>query len=304
MILRRFIVSIAGIVMTLGLLAFAVGRVVLGVAGSADAVASVVADIMALPAVRTELVDELTSQFADDPLIAEYADEATVRNAVESLLDSDQFADFTDAASSAAYRVFFEGEQSADIDVGLLAEGALDRLAEATNSAEIAELAAEFGIALEEDGLIDEGTVDDVIAEVDEIASTLLDEGVEPITIERTEDDPDLSSIVDSVRFWSNIGLGVAAVAAVLMLAMSPVGFLRRLLPVGIAVAAAGGLLIGVSRSAGLIPLDDVDRADMIRAIADSLLGRAASPGYLMLIAGIVFGGVGIASRAIPERRR
>ena len=304
MILRRFVVGIAGIVMTLGLLAFAVGRVVLGVAGSSDAVASVVEDVTALPEVRTELVDELTAQFADDPMIAEYADEETVRNAVESVLDSDQFADFTDAASSAAYRVFFEGQQSADIDVGLLAEVALDRLAEATDSAELAELAAEFGITLEDNGLIDEGTVDDVIAEVDEITSTLIDEGVEPITIERTEDDPDLSSIVDSVRFWSNIGLGVAAVATVIMLAVSPVGFLRRLLPVGIAVAAAGALLIGVSRFAGLIPLDDVDRADMIRAIADALLGRAASPGYLMLIAGIVLGGVGIASRAIPERRR
>lgn len=298
------VVGLAGLVMTLGLVAFAIGRVVLGVAGSPDAVASVVDDVTALPEVRTELVDELTAQFADDPMIAEYADEETVRNAVESVLDSEQFAEFTDAASSAAYQVFFEGQASADIDVDVLAEVALERLAEATDSAEIAELAAEFGITLEDNGLIDEGTVDDVAAEVDRITSSIIDEGVEPITLERTDDDPDFASIVDSVRFWSNIALGLAVLAAVVMLAVSPVGFLRRLLSVGIAIGASGALLIGVSRFANLLPLDNVDRSDMIRAIADALLGRAAGPGYTMLIIGVVLIGIGVATRFVPERRR
>ena len=304
MILRKVVVGLAGLVMTLGLVAFAIGRVVLGVAGSPDAVASVVDDVTALPEVRTELVDELTAQFADDPMIAEYADEETVRNAVESVLDSEQFAEFTDAASSAAYQVFFEGQASADIDVDVLAEVALERLAEATDSAEIAELAAEFGITLEDNGLIDEGTVDDVAAEVDRITSSIIDEGVEPITLERTDDDPDFASIVDSVRFWSNIALGLAVLAAVVMLAVSPVGFLRRLLSVGIAIGASGALLIGVSRFANLLPLDNVDRSDMIRAIADALLGRAAGPGYTMLIIGVVLIGIGVATRFVPERRR
>lgn len=304
MIVRKLVVGLAGLVMTLGLVAFAVGRVVLGVAGSPDAVASVVDDVTALPEVRTELVDELTAQFADDPMIAEYADEETVRGAVEAVLDSEQFADFTDAASVAAYQVFFEGQASADIDVDVLAEVALERLADVTDSAEIAELAAEFGIRLEDAGVIDEGTVDDVAAEVDRITSSIIDEGVEPITLERTEDDPDLSSIVDSVRFWSNIALGLAVVAAVVMLAVSPVGFLRRLLAVGIAIGASGALLIGVSRFANLLPLDNVDRSEMIRAIAGALLGRAAGPGYTMLIIGVVLIGVGVATRFIPERRR
>ena len=304
MILRKVVVGLAGLVMTLGLVAFAIGRVVLGVAGSPDAVASVVDDVTALPEVRTELVDELTAQFADDPMIAEYADEETVRNAVESVLDSEQFAEFTDAASSAAYQVLFEGQASADIDVDVLAEVALERLAEATDSAEIAELAAEFGITLEDNGLIDEGTVDDVAAEVDRITSSIIDEGVEPITLERTDDDPDFASIVDSVRFWSNIALGLAVLAAVVMLAVSPVGFLRRLLSVGIAIGASGALLIGVSRFANLLPLDNVDRSDMIRAIADALLGRAAGPGYTMLIIGVVLIGIGVATRFVPERRR
>jgi hypothetical protein len=298
------VVGLAGLAMTIGLVTFAIGRVVLGVAGSPDAVASVVDDFTALPEVRAELVDELTAQFATDPMIAEYADEETVRNAVESVLDSEQFADFTDAASSAAYQVFFEGEARADIDVDVLAEVALERLAEATDSAELAELATEFGITLEDNGVIDEGTVDDVAAEVDRISSSIIDEGVEPITLERTDDDPDLASIVDSVRFWSNVALGLAVLAAVVMLAVSPVGFLRRLLSVGIAIGASGALLIGVSRFANLLPLDNVDRSDMIRAIADSLLGRAAGPGYTMLIIGVVLIGIGVATRFVPERRR
>lgn len=290
--------------MTLGLLAFAIGRVVLGVAGSAEAVSGVVEQVTDLPEVRTELVDEITTQFADDPIIAEYADEETVRNAVESVLDSEQFAEFTDSAGSAAYRVFFEGEQSAEIDVAQLAEIALDQLADVTESAEIADLAAEFGIDLGGQDVIDPGTVDEVLDTVDEVASTLIEEGIDPITIERTEDDPDLSSIVDSVRFWSNIGLGLAIVAAVVMLAVSPVGFLRRLLPVGIAIGASGALLIGISRVASMLPLDDVDRSEMIRAIADALLGRAGTPGLMMLVIGLGLVGVGIASRFIPERRR
>lgn len=304
MILRKVVVGLAGLVMTLGLVAFAIGRVVLGVAGSPDAVASVVDDVTSLPEVRTELVDDLTAQFAGDPMIAEYADEETVRGAVESVLDSEQFAEFTDAASTAAYQVFFEGQASADINVDVLAEVALERLAEATDSAEIAELAAEFGITLQDNGPIDEGTVDDVAAEVDRITSSIIDEGVEPITLERTDDDPDFASIVDSVRFWSNIALGLAVLAAVVMLAVSPVGFLRRLLSVGIAIGASGALLIGVSRFANLLPLDNVDRSDMIRAIADALLGRAAGPGYTMLIIGVVLIGIGVATRFVPERRR
>ena len=304
MILRRLVVGIAGLVMTIGLLTFAVGRVVLGVAGSPEAVSGVVDDVTALPEVRTELVDQITSQFADDPIIAEYADEATVRTAVESVLDSDQFAEFTDSVSGAAYRVFFEGDARAEIDVSQLAEVALDRLATSTDSSEIADLAAEFGIDLGDQSAVDPGTVDAVIDVVDSVGSTLIEDGIEPITLERTDDDPNLLSIVDSVRFWSNVGLGLAVVAAVVMLAVSPVGFLRRLLPLGIAIAASGMLLVGVSRLANLLPLDEVERADMIRAIADALLGRVRGPGMLMVAAGLALVATGLFSRFVPERRR
>ncbi|MEL0195314.1 MAG: hypothetical protein VW962_09575, partial [Acidimicrobiaceae bacterium] len=207
------------------------------------------------------------------------------------------FAAFKDDVSVAAYDVFFEGAESAEVDVNKLASIALDQLAAVTESSELAEIAEEFGIEVDE-GLIETAT-DEVLDAIDE--GSLL-EGIEPIVLERTESDIDLSGVVDSVRMWSNIGLALAVVSAALMLVLSPAGFLRRLLPVGVALLLAGVVLFGVSRISGVLPIDGVARVDMIRAIADSLVGRVAAPAYTMLIAGAVVVGVSVSARFVSRK--
>ncbi|MEC6988292.1 MAG: hypothetical protein VXW98_05640, partial [Actinomycetota bacterium] len=213
MLLRRIIVVLASITMSIGIVAFALGRVVLGIAGSAESVTAIVGEVTDLPEVRTEVVNEIANQFASDPMISQYADDETVRLAVETVLSSNEFAAFKDAVSVAAYDVFFEGEESAEVDVNKLASVALNQLAAMTESSELAEIAEEFGIEVDE-GLIETAT-DEVIDAIDE--GSLL-EGIEPIVLERTESDVDLLGVVDSVRMWSNIGLALAVVSAALML--------------------------------------------------------------------------------------
>ena len=302
--MRRLVVAVAGILLSVGVLSFAVGRIVLGVAGSSDAVSSVVADVTALPEVRTELAAEITSQLSDEPVIARVADEETIRGVVDTVLDSDGFAAFSDQAGEAAYRVFFEGAPDAEIDVNPLVFDALERLAETTEAAEITALAEEFGIRLETEGVLPPGTVEEVTAVATDLVSELAETGIDPIVIERTEDDLDFGTIVDSVRLWSTIGLVVAVLAVITILVVSPVALLRRFMPVGVALAVAGLLLLLVSRGTVVLSLDDVARADMIRAIAETLLGRATAPGYTLLIAGAALIGIGLVTRVIPERRR
>ena len=309
MILRRLLVAVSGLALSLGVLSFAVGRIILSVAGSSDAVASVVSDVTELPEVRNELATEISGQLADAPLTARYADEATVRSVVDSVLDSEEFSTFTDQAGEAAYRVFFEGYPDAQIDVDPLVLDALDRLAATTDADDLAALATEFGVRLESEGVLAPGTIDpDAVAEVaetvDRVTSDILEQGIEPIVIERTEDDLDFGSIVDAVRTWSTIGLVVAVVAAVLILVVSPVALLRRFVPIGIAFAVAGLLLLIVSRAAVVLRLDDVARADMIRAIAEALLGRAGPPGIALIATGAVLVGVGAVTRFVPDRQR
>ena len=188
-----------------------------------------------------------------DPMISQYADDETVRLAVETVLSSNEFAAFKDDVSIAAYDVFFEGGVG-EVDVNKLASIALDQLAAVTESSELAEIAEEFGIEVDE-GLIESAT-DEVLDAIDE--GSLL-EG-RPIVLERTESDVDLSGVVDSVRMWSNIGLALAVVSAALMLVLSPAAFLRRLLPVGVALLLAGVVLFGVSRISGVLPIDGVAR--------------------------------------------
>lgn len=309
MILRRLVVAVAGVALSIGVLSFAIGRIVLGVAGSSEAVASVVSDVTELPEVRQELASEIAGELADDPLIARYADEETVRSVVDSVLDSEGFSTFTDQAGEAAYRVFFEGYPDARIDVDPLVLDALDRLAATTDADDLAALATEFGVRLEGEGVLTPGTIDpDAVAEVaetvDRVTSDILEQGIDPIVIERTEDDLDFGAIVDSVRLWSTIGLVVAIVTLITILVVSPVALLRRFVPIGIALAVAGLLLLIVSRASVVLRLDDVARADMIRAIAESLLGRAGPPAYTLLVAGAVLVGIGAITRFVPDRRR
>ena len=152
--------------MSIGIVAFALGRVVLGIAGSAESVTAIVGEVTDLPEVRTELVDEIANQFASDPMISQYADDETVRLAVETVLSSNEFAAFKDDVSIAAYDVFFEGAESAEVDVNKLASIALDQLAAVTESSELAEIAEEFGIEVDE-GLIESAT-DEVLDAIDE----------------------------------------------------------------------------------------------------------------------------------------
>jgi hypothetical protein len=301
---RRLVVAVAGILLSVGVLSFAVGRIVLGVAGSSEAVSGVVADVTALPEVRSELASEITSQLRDDPVISRFADETTIRTVVDSVLDGDGFTAFSDQASEAAYRVFFEGAPEAEIDVNPLVFDALQRLAASTEAAEITALAEEFGIRLEAEGVLPPGTIEEVTSVATDLVSELGETGIDPVVIERTEDDLDFGGIVDSVRLWSTIGLVVAVLAVITILVVSPVALLRRFTPVGIALAVAGLLLLLVSRATVVLSLDDVARADMIRAIAETLLGRAAGPGYTLLVAGAALVGIGVLTRVIPERRR
>ena len=284
--------------MSIGIVAFVLGRVVLGIAGSADAVTAIVDEVIDLPEVRTELVDEIANQFSSDPTISQYATDETVRTAVETVLSSSEFEEFSSEVSVAAYEVFFEGAASAEIDVNALASVALDQLAAATQSGELAQMAEEFGIDVDEGALA--SATDEVVRAVEE---GVLAEGIEPIVLERTESDVDLAGVVDSVRMWSNIGLALAVVSAGLMLVLSPAAFIRRLLPVGVALVLAGVVLFGVSRMSGALPIDGVARAEMVRAIADSLVGRVSGPAYTMLIAGAIVSGVSMSARFVSRGR-
>jgi len=284
--------------MSIGIVAFVLGRVVLGIAGSAEAVTAIVDEVTDLPEVRTELVDEIANQFSSDPTISQYATDETVRTAVETVLSSSEFEEFSSEVSVAAYDVFFEGAAYAEIDVNALASVALDQLAAATQSGELAQMAEEFGIDVDEGAL--ESATDEVVKAVEE---GVLAEGIEPIVLERTESDVDLSGVVDSVRMWSNIGLALAVVSAGLMLVLSPAAFIRRLLPVGVALVLAGVVLFGVSRMSGALPIDGVARAEMVRAIADSLVGRVSGPAYTMLIAGAIVSGVSMSARFVSRGR-
>jgi len=284
--------------MSIGIVAFVLGRVVLGIAGSAEAVTAIVDEVTDLPEVRTELVDEIANQFSSDPTISQYATDETVRTAVETVLSSSEFEEFSSEVSVAAYDVFFEGAAAAEIDVNALASVALDQLAAATQSGELAQMAEEFGIDVDEGAL--ESATDEVVKAVEE---GVLAEGIEPIVLERTESDVDLSGVVDSVRMWSNIGLALAVVSAGLMLVLSPAAFIRRLLPVGVALVLAGVVLFGVSRMSGALPIDGVARAEMVRAIADSLVGRVSGPAYTMLIAGAIVSGVSMSARFVSRGR-
>ena len=160
--------------MSIGIVAFALGRVVLGIAGSAESVTAIVGEVTDLPEVRTELVDEIANQFASDPMISQYADDETVRLAVETVLSSNEFAAFKDDVSVAAYDVFFEGAESAEVDVNKLASIALDQLAAVTESSELAEIAEEFGIEVDE-GLIETAT--DVVLDAIEDFGTEMSRG-------------------------------------------------------------------------------------------------------------------------------
>ena len=82
-------------------------------------------------------------------MISQYADDETVRLAVETVLSSNEFAAFKDDVSIVAYDVFFEGAESAEVDVNKLASIALDQLAAVTESSELAEIAG-FGIEVDE----------------------------------------------------------------------------------------------------------------------------------------------------------
>lgn len=131
----------------------------------------------------------------------------------------------------------------------------------ATGVDQLSALAADYGTRLEEQGVLAPGTVDELLASVDRITTgvteSLVERGIDPIVIERTEDDLDFGGIVDSVRFWSTVGLGVAVVAAITILVVSPVALLRRFVPIGIAIAVAGLLLVLVSRGTVLLSLEN-----------------------------------------------
>ncbi|MGA0036143.1 MAG: hypothetical protein ACO3HT_08445 [Ilumatobacteraceae bacterium] len=298
MLFRRIIVVVASITMSIGVVVFVLGRVVLGIAGSAEAVSAIVGEVTDLPEVRTELVDEIANQFASDPTISQYANDETVRAAVETVLSSSEFEEFSDEVSVAAYDVFFEGAPSAEIDVNALASIALDQLATATDSGELAKMAEEFGIQVDEGSIA--AVTDEVVSAIEE---GVLAEGIEPIVLERTESDVDLSGVVDSVRMWSNIGLALAVVSAGLMLVLSPAAFIRRLLPVGVALVLAGVVLFGISNMSGALPIDGVARPEMVRAIANSLVGRVSGPAYTMLIAGVAVSAISMSARFISRGR-
>ena len=296
MLWRRIIVAVAGLTLAIGVVVFAIGRVILGIAGSPSAVSSVVAEITDLPEVRTEFVDEIANQISSDPMISQYADDATVRSAVSSVLDSPEFELFGDETSAAAYSVFFEGQSNAEIDVNSLAAIMLTQLAADTSSADLQRIAEEFGLNVEQDHL----DVSETLIEGSD--GGVLTDGLEPIVLERTESDPDFGAIVNSVRMWSNVGLAVAVISAVAMVVLSPMTFLRRLLPLGVALILAGALLFVASRGAGLLPVDGVARADMVRAIADTLFARVATPAYFMLGSGVVLSAVGMFSGKLSRR--
>ena len=113
--MRRLVVFAASVVMALGLLAFVLGRVLLGIAGSADAVGDVVVDVIDLPVVRDALADEVAEQLAADEQLSRYVDDATIRAAVDTVLSTDQLQRVARDLAEGAYAVFIEGDDTARI---------------------------------------------------------------------------------------------------------------------------------------------------------------------------------------------
>ena len=305
MIVRRLVIIIASVVMTLGLLAFALGRVLLGIAGSADAVGDVVVDVIELPAVRDALADEIVEQIANDDQLVQYVDEDTIRTAVNNVLSTDQLQAVARALAEGAYAVFIEGDPEAEIGLDGVVSVAVAQLADITAEPDLAVMAAEYGVdpAILED--LDPSTVaaiEDAIAVGSAAVADTIE--IEPITLERTADDPDLSSLPDTVRFLSNLGLALAIGAAVVMLAVSPVLFLRRFLSLGIVAVVVGVVLLIAANASSLIPTEDAPRPEVVSAIADDLFARFVAPAVTMLVLGVVAMAVGIGARFVPQRRR
>ena len=265
MVVRRLIVAIASLLASVSLLAFVVSRVLLGVVGSAEATSGLAEDLIELPPVREAIADEVVDRLMQEPEIAELG-ASSLRAAVDEVLVSGEASRLAGEFGVAAYDVFVVGEPVRSVEIAPTARAAVDRV-----------LGAELG------------------AQVD-----LTEVG--PVDIVRTERDVDLSWSVDRLRFWSNTALAVALLSAGVMVIASPVGALRRLLPLGAVVAVAGLLLIGVSRSSGVIDLSSAPRPDLVRAIAEDLLGRLARPGVMLFGAGVLSVAVGLLARLVPGR--
>jgi len=264
-VLRRLIVAVASLVATAALLAFVVSRVLIGIVGSPEATAGLAGELVQLPPVRDAIAEELVDRLMEEPVVAQLSPEV-VRVGVDDVLASGEAARLAEEFGSAAYEVFVVGAPRRSVDIEPTARLAVDLVVGS------------------------------------ELGSQVDLSGVGPVDIVRTEQDLDLSWTVDRLRFWSNTALAVAVLAAAVAVLASPVGAMRRLLPIGLAVAAAGLGLIGISRASGLIDLTDAPRPDLIRAIADDLLGRLARPGVMLFGAGVAGVVAGVVARVIPRR--
>ena len=303
--MRRFVVFAASVVMALGLLAFVLGRVLLGIAGSADAVGDVVVDVIDMPVVRDALADEIVEQVAADEELSRYVDEAMIRTAVDTVLSTDQLQRVARDFAQGAYAVFIEGDDTARIGLDGLVSVAIAELADITAEPDLAVMAAEYGVDPSVLDTLDTSTVaaiEDAIANGAEMVGDTIE--IEPITIERSVDDPDLSGLPDTVRLLSNLGLALAIGAAVVMLAVSPVLFLRRFLSLGIVAVIVGVIMIIAANLSSFIPTENAPRPDVVSAIAEELFGRFAGPGWVLLVLGLVGMAVGIGARFVPSRRR
>jgi len=303
--MRRLVVFAASVVMALGLLAFVLGRVLLGIAGSAEAVGDVVVDVIDLPVVRDALADEVAEQVAADEQLSRYVDDATIRAAVDTVLSTDQLQRVARDLAEGAYAVFIEGDDTARIGLDGLVSVAIAELADITAEPDLAVLAAEYGVDPSVLDTLDPSTVaaiEEAIATGAEMVGDSIE--IEPITLERSADDPDLSSLPDTVRLVSNLGLALAIGAAVVMLAVSPVLFLRRFLALGIVAVIVGVIMIIAANLSSLIPTENAPRPEVVSAIAAELFGRFSGPGWTLLVLGLVGMAVGIGARLVPQRRR
>ena len=265
MVVRRLIVGIASLVASVSLLAFVLSRVLLGIAGSAEATAGLAEELIDLPPVREAIAEEVVGRLMEEPEIAEIGAPA-LREAVDEVLASGEASRLAGEFGAAAYDVFVVGEPARAVEIAPTARAAIDRV-----------LGPELGARVD-------------LAEVG------------PVEIVRTERDVDLSWSVDRLRFWSNTALAVTLLSTAGMVVASPVGALRRFLPIGAAVASSGLVLIGISRSSGVIDLSSAPRPDLVRAIADDLLGRLARPGVMLFGAGVLGIAVGLLARLVPRR--
>ncbi len=264
-VLRRLIVAVASLVATAALLAFVVSRVLIGIVGSPEATAGLAGELVQLPPVRDAIAEELVDRLMEEPVVAQLGPEVA-RVGVDDVLASGEAARLAEEFGSAAYEVFVVGAPRRSVDIEPTARLAVDLVVGS------------------------------------ELGSQVDLSGVGPVDILRTEQDLDLSWTVDRLRFWSNTALAVAVLAAAVAVLASPVGAMRRLLPIGLAVAAAGLGLIGISRASGLIDLTDAPRPDLIKAIAEDLLGRLARPGVMLFGAGVAGVVAGVVARVIPRR--